>query len=294
MKYIKENFIIFLIIVLFASILTAVLFIYYNSDYKADNKNIRIASLSPSITEYIYDIKMDKYLIADTTYCNYPEQAKYKEKIGSFSDINYEMVAKLNINTAIIHSHMAEQKLRLEKMGIKVIVINNNTIDDILSAYDILGDAFNIKNITDERKNEIISKINSIKNNIKKHNKKTAVVSIFRNYGSKVSSITAAGGNNIYNDILNILNLKNPFENLPAYTEVSLESIIATNPDVIFDLYHGRDTTYAYNDWKNIPLNAVNDNKIIILYDTYLSLPGPRIDKIIEKFASEYNKVSND
>ena len=186
MKYIKENFIIFLIIVLFASILTAVLFIYYNSDYKADNKNIRIASLSPSITEYIYDIKMDKYLIADTTYCNYPEQAKYKEKIGSFSDINYEMVAKLNINTAIIHSHMAEQKLRLEKMGIKVIVINNNTIDDILSAYDILGDAFNIKNITDERKNEIISKINSIKNNIKKHNKKTAVVSIFRNYGSKV------------------------------------------------------------------------------------------------------------
>ena len=110
MKKIKENFIIFLIIGLFASILTAVLFIYYNSDYKADNKNIRIASLSPSITEYIYDIKMDKYLIADTTYCNYPEQAKYKEKIGSFSDVNYEMVAKLNINTAIIHSHMAEQK----------------------------------------------------------------------------------------------------------------------------------------------------------------------------------------
>lgn len=294
MKYIKAHFIIILIIFLFIFIITSVLFVYFNNNYKADNKTLRIASLSPSITEYIYDIGMDKYLKANTTYCNFPEEAKYKEKIGSFNNVNYEQIAKLNINTAIIHSHMIEQKSHLEKMGIKVIIINNNNLNDILSAYDILGSEFNIKNITDKRKNEIISKINNIKSNIKIKNNKTAVVSIFRNYGSRVTSATIAGGNNIYNDILNILNIKNPFEDLQPYTEVSLESIIASNPDIIFDLFHGRDTKQAFNDWENIPLKAVKNKNIIILSDTYLSLPGPRIDKIIEKFYNEYYKVLND
>lgn len=294
MKYIKEHFIIILVILLFLFIMTSVFLIYINDDYKADNKTLRIASLSPSITEYLYDIQMDKYLVANTTYCNFPEDARNKKKIGSFSDVNYEQIAKLNINTAVIHSHMAEQKSRLEKMGINVIVINNNTIDDILSAYDILGNEFNIKNVTDKRKNEIIEKINSIKSEIKARGRKTAVVSIFRNYGSKVTSATVAGGNNIYNDILKILNLENPFDNMPPYTEVSLESIIASNPDVIFDLFHGRDTKNAFNDWENIPLKAVKEKNIIILSDTYLSLPGPRIDKIIEKFYSEYYKITND
>ena len=291
MKYIKENFIIILSIFLFIFILIAVIFIYKNANYKVDSKNINIASLSPSITEYIYDVGLDKYLKANTTYCNYPEQAKNIAKIGTFSDINYEQVAKLNINTAIIHSYMEKQKIMLEKMGIKVIEINNNTIDDILAAYDILGREFNIKNITDKRKNEIILKINNIKNNLKIKNKKTAIVSIFRNYGKQASSATVAGGNNIYNDILNILNLKNPYENMMPYTEVSIESIISFQPAIIFDLYHGRNITYANKDWENIPLKNTN---IIVLNETYLSLPGPRIDKILEKFASEYYKVAND
>ena len=295
MKKLKENYLFFITIFLF--IIIFILFAYFliQKNSKIDNINIRLASLSPSITEYIYDTGLDKYLIADTIYCNYPEDAKHKEKIGSFNDVNYEQIAKLEINTVIIQQNMQAQKEKLKSMGIKVVEINNNTINDILNAYDILGDAFNIKNITDKRKNQIKTEIENIKKLLPKNKEKySAVISIFRNYGSKISTFTAAGGNNLYNDILEILNINNPLKNLPPYTEISKESILNINPDFIFDMYHGNDYKNAQTDCANLPLKPVKNNDVIILYDNYLSLPGPRINLIIEKFAQEYINKIND
>lgn len=295
MKKLKENYLFFITIFLF--IIIFILFAYFliQKNSKIDNINIRLASLSPSITEYIYDTGLDKYLIADTIYCNYPEDAKHKEKIGSFNDVNYEQIAKLEINTVIIQQNMQAQKEKLKSMGVKVVEINNNTINDILNAYDILGDAFNIKNITDKRKNQIQEKIENIKKSLPKNKKEnSAIISIFRNYGSEISTFTAAGGNNLYNDILEILNIDNPLKNFPPYTEISKESILNINPDFIFDMYHGNNYKLAYKDWEDMPLKAVKNNDIIILYDNYISLPGPRINLIIEKFAQEYINKIND
>ena len=295
MNKLKENYLFFITILLF--IIIFILFAYFllQKNNNIDKSIIRLASLSPSITEYIYDTGLDKYLIADTTYCNYPEDAKHKEKIGSFNDVNYEQIAKLKINTAIIQQNMQAQKEKLESMGIKVIEINNNTINDILNAYDILGNEFNIKNITDKRKNQIQEKIENIKKSLPKNKKEnSAVISIFRNYGSEISTFTAAGGNNLYNDILEILNIDNPLKNFPPYTEISKESILKINPAFIFDMYHGNDYKDAQKDWADMPLKAVKNNDIIILYESYLSLPGPRIDLIIEKFAHEYISKLND
>lgn len=295
MNKFKENYLFFITIFLF--IIIFILFAYFllQKNNNIDKSIIRLASLSPSITEYIYDTGLDKYLIADTTYCNYPEDAKHKEKIGSFNDVNYEQIAKLKINTAIIQQNMQAQKEKLESMGIKVIEINNNTINDILNAYDILGNEFNIKNITDKRKNQIQEKIENIKKSLPKNKKEnSAVISIFRNYGSEISTFTAAGGNNLYNDILEILNIDNPLKNFPPYTEISKESILKLNPDFIFDMYHGNDYKDAEKDWSDMPLKAVKNNDVIILYENYLSLPGPRIDLIIEKFAHEYISKLND
>lgn len=295
MNKFKENYLFFITIFLF--IIIFILFAYFlmQKNNKASNDNIRLASLSPSITEFIYDTGLDKYLTANTTYCNYPEEAKDKEKIGSFNEVNYEKIAKLKINTVIIQQNMQQHKDKLESMGIKVIEINNNTINDILNAYDILGNAFNIKNITDKRKNQIKEKIENIKKSIPKNKEKySAVISIFRNYGSEISTFTAAGRNNLYNDILEILNIDNPLKNFPPYTEISKESLLNINPDFIFDMYHGGNYKSAKNDWSNMPLKAVKNNSVIILYEDYISLPGPRISLILEKFAQEYVDKIND
>ncbi len=288
MNTIKEHILFFVTLIILLIIFTVYIYIFLQQNNVQSSNALRIASLSPSITEYIYDIGLGDSLIANTTYCNYPEEAKYKEKIGSFNNINYEHIAKLKINTAVIQQDMEQQKKRLQSMGIHVIEIKNNTINNILLSYDILGKEFNIKHITDKRKKQIKEKIEKIKKTVPHNKNHTAVISIFRNYKSEISTLTAAGGNNIYNDILTLLNITNPLSNLPPYTEISKESLLKINPDFIFDMCHGENSANVIDDWQNIPLNALKHHNIIILTDTYLSLPGPRIDMIIEKFASEY------
>ena len=54
-----------------------------------------IISLAPSITESIYCLGLEEELIGVTTYCNYPEQAKEKEIVGSLIKPNVEKIFSL-------------------------------------------------------------------------------------------------------------------------------------------------------------------------------------------------------
>src|SRR5258708_1207001 len=52
----------------------------------------RIVSLSPVLTEELYQLALGEYLIADTTYCIHPPEAIKKEKIGNLIEINVEKI----------------------------------------------------------------------------------------------------------------------------------------------------------------------------------------------------------
>jgi len=56
----------------------------------------RIISLGQTITERIYLLGADRNLIADTVYCVQPEDAKYKEKVGTLIQANLEKIVALN------------------------------------------------------------------------------------------------------------------------------------------------------------------------------------------------------
>ena len=292
MKNIIKNNLIVLLVVIFITILT-IYFIQNNINEEKNKEaetaqnleNLRILSLSPSVTEYIYDLGLGDQLIGNTTFCNYPLDAKNKEKVASFNEVNYEAVARLNINTAIIQQGMVSQKERLKSMNIRVIEINNNTIGDMISSYDILGKALNIEKIANEKKEAIIKSIESVKESIKQEDKKTVVISIFREFSKPVQKFTTVGKDTFYQEIMEILNVENPYKNEMPYPEVNIESLILANPDMIIDLYPSDDKTDISKDWDKLQIvKAVKNKKVIVLNDKVLSLPGPRIAEIINKF----------
>jgi ABC-type Fe3+-hydroxamate transport system substrate-binding protein len=55
----------------------------------------RYISLSPTLTEILFELGAGKDLVAVTTYCVYPEEAKAKEKIGDFVNPNFEKIVGL-------------------------------------------------------------------------------------------------------------------------------------------------------------------------------------------------------
>jgi ABC-type Fe3+-hydroxamate transport system substrate-binding protein len=54
----------------------------------------RIVSLVPTQTELLYSLGLEKEVVGITTYCNYPETAKQKEKVGGFAEFDIDAIRK--------------------------------------------------------------------------------------------------------------------------------------------------------------------------------------------------------
>ena len=86
----------------------------------------RVISLSPIITETIYLLNAQDLLIADTTYCNVPEEAKFKEKIGSVIQMNVEKIISLAPDLVIASPLSRGKQIQiLQNQKINVLKIKN-------------------------------------------------------------------------------------------------------------------------------------------------------------------------
>lgn len=86
----------------------------------------RVVSLGPIITETIYMIGANNRLIADTTYCNVPADARSKIKIGSVIQVDVEKIVSLKPDLVLASALARKRQLELmEKLGLRVIQFNN-------------------------------------------------------------------------------------------------------------------------------------------------------------------------
>lgn len=121
----------------------------------------RVVSLSPIITETIYLVGAEDSLIADTTYCNIPEQAEFKEKIGSVTQMNVEKIISLGPDLVIASALTREKQLKiLERQSIRILRAQNPTTFDqmcdmTLTIGQKLGKESNARIIVEKAKKEV-------------------------------------------------------------------------------------------------------------------------------------------
>jgi iron complex transport system substrate-binding protein len=83
----------------------------------------RIVSLGPSLTESLYLLGEGKRIIAVTTYCLRPVEARQKEKVGTVRQSNTEKIISLHSDLVVATSLTSPRVIeKLRKTGIKVVV----------------------------------------------------------------------------------------------------------------------------------------------------------------------------
>ena len=113
----------------------------------------RIVSLAPSITEMIYFLGLDDRLVGVTRFSYFPEQAREKPKVGTYTDINVEKVVTLNPDLVIATAdgnRRADVEM-LEEAGIPVYVLNPRRVTKILDAVERAGEICGIAHRARER-----------------------------------------------------------------------------------------------------------------------------------------------
>ena len=255
----------------------------------------RIITLTPSINEIVYALGMGKNVVANTKYCDFPEESKSVKKVGGYSSISLEKILEAK-PTVVIAQNYDEKMLRnLKSLNIKTLVFRTDSISSIKNTIKTLGKYFK----KEEKAQELISSINnslSSLNNIVTNKKVLLVIGPRKNLNNQIY-IT---GNNLYfEDIIKASGNKNAYfstsKNQPV---VNSEKIINMNPDIIVMLSpfldgKEKEQKELIKLWQTLPVNASIKKDIYIIDKLYAGIPSQRVIYFMKDFKKILENVKN-
>ena len=259
----------------YLTILVIFLLVILASAYEINGSSPkRIISLSPSITEILFEIGSGNQVIAVDNLSNYPNEAPISD-ISAY-DPNVEAISLLNPDLVILSYNIKNLKAALKKIGIETIYLPAPlNFEDILDQIDYLG----LQTGNEDKAKKLISKMKNRMKTLQKLRENETATKIYHeidpNYYSP-SKFSFIG------DIYQKLNYKNvadkaDISNL-GYPKLSPELIISENPDLI--VLPGKDNKYVEKvklrpGWSYI--EAVKKNNFLLTNNDIASRWGPRI-----------------
>ncbi len=101
----------------------------------------RIISLVPSVTEILFSIGAQDRLVGVTDFCDYPAEARRKQRVGGMLAPSLEGMVSLkpDLVVATTAGNRQETFEQLERLKIPVYVVNPVTVADVLDLVTRLG-----------------------------------------------------------------------------------------------------------------------------------------------------------
>ena len=249
----------------------------------------KIISLSPGNTEIIYALGLQDSLVGVTEFCDYPEAAKDKPKIGGFTTVDIERVVEIQPDLILAANiHQDEVIPRLEGFGLTVLTLDPKTIDGVLQAINLIGKLTGKKDEASQLVTEMKTRIKLItdRTDLLSDSQRLRVFYILwhdplmtAGSGTRIHELIAkAGGINIARDLAG------------DYPTISLEAVILANPQIIIaGSGHGtgKDLPYqfALTETRLKDVDAQQNARVYEIDGDLTSRPGPRIVDGLEKFA---------
>jgi iron complex transport system substrate-binding protein len=262
------------------------------ADYKArddrgklivlKNPPNRIVSLAPATTEMLFAIGVGNKVVGVTSYCDYPPLTKNLPKVGGFINPSLENIVKLKPDLIIaMRGNPLSLLQRLEKMGYPVFAVNPKSISDILKGMEKLGELTGSR----EAKRVVESlrmRLEGIKKEVERipyERRPKVMIELWDN------PLIVFGKNSIGDEVIELAGGRNIMEGKIAYPQISLETLIEKQPDVII-LAH---MTKVQDPLKEVKrranwdkLRAVREGNVYAIDADIIDRPGPRLTQAVE------------
>lgn len=252
---------------------------------KLDKVPQRIVSLAPSNTEILFALGLGDKVVGVTTYCDYPLEAKEKPKIGGFSTPDIEKIVAAAPDLVVAASIHAKTVIpQLESRGLKVLVLAPKTVDDVVQAIDLAGDATGTQAAADKLVADMQSRINLVK----------GLVMALSSYPPRVfyvvwqDPLMTVGADTLQGQLISIAGGKNIFDDLAGYPTVDLEVVLQRQPQVIIaGVGHGAGqdapSQWARSEPRLKDTEARQQGKVLEIDANIISRAGPRIADGLEE-----------
>ncbi|MGB3977291.1 MAG: helical backbone metal receptor [bacterium] len=254
-----------------------------------------IVTLAPNLTEIIFSLGQGRRIIGVTSFDAWPESVHKLTKLGGYFNPDIEALLRLKPDMIFMLQGRSDLKTRLQKFGFSVWDFRCETLADIRSTIQQIG---NILNLDDKAKEQIERLDVGLQAARLTFEPVPKVMIAIGMTDGVLQNLYVAGGASFHDDVLEAIGVRNVFSNVnQAYFAVGRESILAAQPDIIIDLIPGEPLTEkrrteraaTWSSLGNIP--AVRYQRIIMLNDDYITIPGPRVIQIARLFSEHITSL---
>ena len=255
---------------------------------KGENKKYnRIVVLDPATVEMIYMLGAEDKIVGVANLERskvWPEEKVAKlESVGTFMKPSLEKIIALKPDLVIM-SALTDDNLNngLKSNNIEAKRIQANSIEEIFTNFMEVAKMLGKENEANKIIAEKRAKLEEIK--------KMAAINKKGLFVMSASPLMVFGNDNLPNDIMKLLNIKNIAENQKGRNPiVTPEFIIKENPDIIITLLPNPSQIVATNpQLKNV--NAIKNSKFIVVNSSQILRGSPRTIDQIEEIAKAVAK----
>ena len=246
----------------------------------------RIVSTAPSITELLYALGVGDRIVGVDRFSRYPADALKKPLIGDYAAPNLEVIASLRPDLVMIPTNPVQLRQRLEALKLRVLELNQEGIAALYESIRVVGQATGTTAQATRLTDQIRVDLEAIRGRASKL-PKTRLLFVAGRTPRRLEGLIVAGRASYLNEIIEIAGGENIFRDAQAaYPMVSLEEILARNPDVIVDMGEMADTvgvTEAQKQavqglWTRLSsVGAVRNRRVHAVASDIFVVPGPRV-----------------
>jgi iron complex transport system substrate-binding protein len=255
---------------------------------KIDKIPQRIVSLAPSNTEILFTLGLGDKVVGVTEYCNYPQEAVTKSKVGGFSNVDIEKVISLEPDL-VLATHIHEKSVipALEKLGLTVVALTPASLNEVLDSITLVGkitgrtrEASKLVKYLGTRIEAVVDKTRTLSPDQKPR--------VF--YITWHDPLMTAGAATLADDVISSAGGQNIAYDISGDKAITLETVIYRDPEVIVasvGMGSGEDLPWQYVQTEPRLENtqALLNDRVYKIDGDIIHRPGPRIVDALEQMA---------
>lgn len=249
----------------------------------------RIVSLTPGDSEMLAAVGVGARVVGVDAFTNYPADMAAKPKVtGNNGAPNVEQIIALQPDLVLSWGDFTkEADAALLRAHINVISLPVANLEGTLTEIRLVGQLTRSTATADAVVQALQRRIDAVKQKVAK----ATPVSVYMEVGFTPPPPYAFGGGSFGNDVIQDAGGANIFASRTensGYPSVSVESIIAANPQVVIlteELQYGGDPQLVYKraGWSGIA--AIQTHRVYNVNGDIISRPGPRLVDALEQVA---------
>jgi len=234
----------------------------------------RIVSLAPGATEMLFAAGAGDKIIATVEFANEPAAARKIPRVGDASAIDIEKLISLRPDIVVIWPGGGNpaQRAKVERLGLPTYHQQIDVFADIPGSLRRLGVLTNMMPSSEQAAQQIERRLQQLEQSSRRTTPPLKVMLEVWN-----RPLYTVGGKQLMSDALRLCGAGNAFADLTEMSPaVSIEGVLARNPDVIVAIAPPGDAAGWLEPWKRFTtLSAVKAGRLVAFEDQRLSRLGP-------------------